>query len=259
MSTNDALYPMQFAENYLTECLAADVLCRMQQGVKKGSVEGFAPYEGALNKNTLTFIKVSPSIATRDYGIMLQDKTTDEQKIWLLQQMQQDIANGYLDASDAVTLINSHNPKQAQQIWAYKVKKNKEIAQQNELAKIEANNRGASEAAMMAAELQGQQKQIEYDFELQKEEMRLMGELKKEEMRLQAQLAMKQLEMGVKQQMNTETAQSKMFVQDNASQAKVLSQQISSQTDLVAEQIAAEAAIEKQKLQNKKPQPSAKK
>jgi len=250
---------MQFAENYLTECLASDVLCRMQQGVKKGEVEGFAPYEGALNKNTLTFIKVSPSIASRDYGIMLQEKTTDEQKIWLLQQMQQDIANGFLDASDAVTLINSHNPKQAQQIWAYKVKKNKEIAQQNELAKIEANNRGASEAAMMAAQLEGQQKQVEYDFELQKEQMRIMGELKKEEMRLQAELSMKQLEMAVKQQMNTETAESKMITQDGANQAKVISQQISAESKIISDQIAAEAAIEKQKLQNQKPQPSTKK
>ena len=259
MSTNDALYPMQFAENYLTECLAADVLCRMQQGVKKGSIEGHAPYENALNKNTLTFIKVSPSIANRDYGIMLQEKTTDEQKIWLLQQMQQDIANGYLDASDAVTLINSHNPKQAQQTWAYKVKKNKEIAQQNELAKIEANNRGASEAAMMAAQLEGQQKQVEYDFELQKEQMKIMAELKKEEMRLQAQLAMKQLEMGVKQQMNSETAQAKIITQDSASQAKVVSQEIASQTQIISDQITSEAAIEKQKLANPKPASPVKK
>ncbi len=259
ISTNDALYPMQFSENCLTEYLAKDVLCRMQQGVKKGEITGYAPYETSLNKNTLTFIKVAPSIANRDYGIMLQEKTTDEQKVWLLQQMQQDIANGFLDASDAVTLINTHNIKQAQQIWAYKVKKNKELAQRNELEKIEANNRGAGEAAQIAAQLEQQQKQLEWEFELQKEQMRIMGELKKKEMELQAELQIKQLELSVKSQMNTESNTAKVVAQDSASQAKVISQQIAQETKLASDEINAVASIEKQKLANKKPQPSTKK
>lgn len=244
MSTNDALFPMSFSERCLTEYLAKDVLCRMQQGVKKGEITGYAPYENALNRNMLTFIKLSPAISSRDYGIMLQEKTTDEQKVWLLQQMQQDIMNGYLDASDAVTLINSHNIKQAQQIWAYKVKKNKEIAQKNELAKIEANNRGASEAAVTASELENQKIQLEQGFQLQKEQMRIMGELEKEKLRLQAEIQMKQLELSVKQGMNSET-----------SSAKVIAQEIISDTKIASDNINAAAMIRKQELANEKPQP----
>ena len=257
MSTNDALYPMAFSERCLTEYLAKDVLCRMQQGVKKGEVMGYAPYEAALNKNTLTFIKLSPSISNRDYGIMLQEKTTDEQKVWLLQQMQQDIMNGFLDASDAVTLINSHNLKQAQQIWAYKVKKSKELAQQNELMKIEANNRGAGEAAQIAAQLEQEKRQMEWQFELQKEEMRIMGEIEKEKMRLQAELQMKQYELQIKQLMNTETATAKVISQESASQAKVISQEIARDTKIASDTISAEAMIEKQRIANQKPQPKS--
>jgi len=107
-STDDALWQMQNAERQLIQSLAEDVLCRMQQGVKKGSVEGFAPYANALNQNTITFIKVSPNIALREYGIMLQEKTSDEQKAYIFQQMQGDIANGLLDSSDAIMLLNTH-------------------------------------------------------------------------------------------------------------------------------------------------------
>lgn len=257
-STNDALHPMQFAENHLTECLAKDVLCRMQQGVKKGEISGYAPYENALNSNTLTFIKVSKSISERDYGIMLQDKTTDEQKVWLLQQMNADIVNGFLDASDAVTLINTHNIKQAQQIWAYKVKKNKDQAQKNEMAKIQENNRGALETASTSAQLEQSKIQLEWQFKLQEEQMRIMGELKKEEMRLQAQIQMKALELGVKQDMNTESNAVKKHGYDVTAEAKVIAQSVAHDEGVSKTILAGELAKEKQEIQNKKPKPASK-
>jgi hypothetical protein len=258
-STNDALYPMQFAENYLTEKLAEDVLCRMQQGVKKGEVSGYAPYDGALSKNTLSFMKLSPSIAARDYGVMLQEKTTDEQKVWLLQQMQMDIQNGFLDASDAVTLINTHNAKQAQAIWAYKVKKNKETIQRNELQKIEANNKGASEAAQVAAQLEQEKIMMEQDFELQLEEMRIMGEIEKERMKLQAQVAMKQFEMGVKDKISTDLNDAKRDVANTTADAKVISSQIDAEAKAISTAVSTEGSIEKQREANKKPKPATSK
>jgi hypothetical protein len=125
-STTDALYPMAYAEESLSLSLAEDVLCRMKQGVIKAGISGYAP---ALNSNLLRIIKVNPEISLRDYGIELEKKTSDDQKMWLLQQMQGDIANGYLNTSDAVLLVNTKNVKQAQSIWAYRVKKEKEKMQ----------------------------------------------------------------------------------------------------------------------------------
>lgn len=109
MSTEDTLYPIVFCREQLVDQLAKDVLARMQQGVRLGKIEGHMPYQGALNQNALTFVQVSPDIAYREYGIMIEARTSNEQKMWLLQQMQQDIANGFLDSSDAAILINTHN------------------------------------------------------------------------------------------------------------------------------------------------------
>jgi len=259
MSTSHALYPMKFAEENLSERLAADVLCRMQQGVKKGSVSGYAPYSGALNRNTLQFIEVSPSIATREYGIMLQEKTSDEKKQWVLQQLQQDIANGLLDTSDAIMILNTHNAKQAQQILAYRVKKNKETQQKNQMQLVQQQTQGNQQIAQDAALLKQQEIQLQGEIDLQKEQMRIEGEIAKKELELQYMLQMKQLELGVKDKMNTDLVDSKKYAADVTAEAKVISSGIDHDAKLLSAQLSGEHSQEKQKLANEKTTSTSKK
>jgi hypothetical protein len=227
-STADALYPMSYAEEQITLQLAENCLCRMQQGIKKGSnVSGYAP---ALNSNTLRFIEIAPEIGLRDYGIELERRTTNDQKAWLLQQMQVDIQNGWLDTSDAVLLVNTKNVKQAQMIWAHRVKKAKEKQQQQEMAKIQANNEGQQQSLMMSQQMEAQKLQAEREFELQKEQMRLQAELEKEKMKIES---MERIAM-----MNSQT---KLSVAQETGSSKVNSHLLQ-----------GNAMIEKQKIANQK-------
>jgi len=100
---------------------------------------------------------------------------------------QQDMANGYLDMSDAIVVMYTQNAKQAISILSYRVRKAKKEMNQQKIAEIQAQNEGAQQAAMIAQEGAMQQKQMEYQFELQKESMRIQGELEKESMRIQSQ------------------------------------------------------------------------
>jgi len=228
MATNDALYPMAYAEEHITLQLAEDCLCRMQQGIKKGGhVSGYAP---ALNSNTLRFIEIAPDIALRDYGIELERRTTNDQKMWLLQQMQVDIQNGFLDTSDAVLLVNTKNVKQAQMIWAHRVKKAKEKVQEQEMAKIQANNEGQQQSAMMAQQMKQQEMQMQYQFELQKEQMRIQAELQKEQMKIESM--------------------ERIALQNN--QTKVAVAQETGDSKINSHMVASNAVIEKQKIANQK-------
>jgi hypothetical protein len=255
-STNDALYPMAFAEEYLTLCLSEDVLCRMQQGLRRGGISGYAP---ALNTNTLRAIQLNPGIKLRDYGIELQKKTTDDQKMWLLQQMQQDIANGYLNTSDAVMLVNTHNAKESQMIWAYKVKKEKERIQEYELQKIQMNNQGASEAAQMAAQLKAQEIDQDWQYKLQEKQMELQATLASKQMELQAQLQMKQLEMQVKYQIGAELNDAKRDVASTTAEAKIIAADIDQDGKAIAAEIQGVHSQQKQEIANQKPQAPSKK
>lgn len=208
ISTANALYPLAFAEEQLLIGLGEELLCRMQQAVKKGEVSGYAP---ALNSGALQFLKISPDLPLREFGIMLQQRTTDDQRIWLMNQMQQDIANGFLDTSDAVTIINTHNAKQAQAILAYRVKKAKAQREQLEMAKIQEANQGNIAAGQAAEQARQQTLMLEGEIELRK--VQLEGEFRLKE---------KQLEMQYKQQIAAETNVTKVEVQEIANEGKAM-------------------------------------
>lgn len=266
ISTTHALYPLKFAQGELSKSLAGDVLMRMQQGVKKGDVSGYAP---ALNTNSLTLMQISPSIAWRDYGIELEEKTTDDQKSWLLQQMSIDIQNMLLDSSDAVMLVNTKNAKQAQEIWAFKVKRAKELMQQQKMSEIQMQQQGNQQTAAMAQQSQMQILQMQGQLELAKQKMMLQAELQKEGMRIESAEKMKQMEMEIRYQIGAEANQTKENVQNSMGSSKVISQQIASQGGIEKEHISNDgivvkeilgghAQIAKQEVANKKPQSSGK-
>jgi hypothetical protein len=257
MSTNHALYPMKFAEKYLTEKLAEDVLCRMQQGIRKGDVTGYAPYGNALNQNMLTFIKVSPDIAWREYGIMLERQSTQEEKQWLYQMMAGDIDNGFLNTSDAVLLVHTHNAKQAMDIWSYRVKKAKEAAHAQQMQLVQEQSKGNMEVAQAAEQSKQQTMMLEMQGKLQEKQLVIEGELAKEQMRVQAQLQIEMKKLEYQYQMNTENNSTKLVVAEVTKEAKIDSQIISSQGDLEKVEIAGEKQKEKQQIANAKPQPKS--
>lgn len=180
-STQDALFPMMWAEENLSLELAYNVLCRTQQGIKKGGISGFAP---AINSNTLRFIEINPDISFREYGIELQKRTTDDQKTWLLQQMQSDIQNGFLDSSDAVTLVNTHNAKEAQMIWAYRVKKAKETAHNQQMQIQQQQVDGNKQIAQQTQMAQQQTLQMELQAKIKLNQDTIAGEIQKEQLRI---------------------------------------------------------------------------
>lgn len=228
-ATTDALYPLAYAEENLTIRLAEDVYARMQQGIKKGGISGYAPYAGALGTNTLRFIELDKGKMLRDVGIMLEKKTTEQDKNMIFSWVQQDIANGFLDTSDAISVIYTQNAKQAVSILAYRVKKAKAEKQKAELQKIQLNNQGSQEAAMLAAQMKQQENQLLYEHEQNMERIIAEKEIAITTIKIQSaeRIAMGQNEAKV------------MVAQDTA-QGKVVSTDIAGQHSQVKQQIANE-------------------
>lgn len=212
ISTDDALYPLAFSESQLVQQLASDVLLRQQQGLKKGGVSGFAR---ALNGNTLRFYQLSPTIAARDYGIELEEKTSDEQKAWLMQQLNMDIQNGFLDTSDAILIMNTHNAKQALEILSYRVKKAKEAMAQQKQQEIQLQNQGNIQSAQIASQQALQTLQMELQSKERMKMIEIQGELAKEKIKQEYVL------QGVREQNNA-----KQGVASTTGQAKIIAQTI---------------------------------
>jgi hypothetical protein len=162
-TTNNALFPLQFAEKFLFESLSNDMLIRMQQAVKRGPVSGYAP---ALGSNTLKFMEISPAIGAREYGILLEERTTDDQKQILMQQMGIDQQNQLIDSSDVLYIMNTYNVKQAQEMLAYKVKKNKQAMMEAEQAKGAQQSQGQMQVQQQASMLRMQELDHEYSLKM---------------------------------------------------------------------------------------------
>ena len=234
-ATEDAIYPLKKAEENLTLRLAEDVLCRMKQGIRKGEVTGYAPYNGALGTNTLRFISMDYSTSLRDHGIMLQERTSEQDKIWIMQQIQQDIANGLLDVSDAIYIIYTHNAKSAMQILAYRVQQAKEKINQQELSKIQVNNQGQMQMLQMNAQVEQAKLEAELGSKERIKQMEIQGELMREKMRNESQ-----------ERMNHSTNTAKVMVGEDTGTSKIIS------TDL-----AGQHAAHKQAIANSKPTSSS--
>jgi len=226
-STNDALFPLSYAEQNLCLRLAEDVFCRMQQAIRKGKVSGYAPYKSALGANTLRFIELNEQLSLRDYGIELQQQGTAEEKQWVFQMVQQDIAQGFLDTSDAISVIYTKNPKQAVSILAYRVKKAKQEAQKNQLQIVQANNEGSQQAAALAAQMTAAQKQMDYDHELRKLEIETQKEVVITQMKIESQ-----------ERIALSNDQAKLGVADLTAEAKKTSSDITATGSLLKQQIA---------------------
>ncbi len=238
-STNDALYPMVSGVTYLTQKLAEDVLRRTQQALRKGDVEGYAT---SLNTNTIQALSISKEICDREYGIMLLEQTTDEQKSWLYQMMQADIMNGFLDSSDAVTLVNTHNVKQAQMIWAYRVKKAKQAIQDQKMKELQLTNDGMAQQAQIAQQATAQQLLMEYDLKAKLRQMELESMERIEMMKVQS------MEKIAFYSNNT-----KLQVAGADHDGKVVSAETQAQAKLVSTQVQGEYSLAKQEIANAKP------
>ncbi len=126
-ATNNALYFLVNARRKLIEATARGVVQRLQIAIKNG------PYDG-YSKEAGRWVNVSKSILDFDYDIILEDLPSDEQKQALMNLVQEDIKNGFLDTSDVIHIINIQNIKHAQMLLAYRVKKNKQAMEDNKLA-----------------------------------------------------------------------------------------------------------------------------
>lgn len=194
-ATNNSLYQIVYGEECLLLKLAKAVLCRMVRAVKMGKVEG---YIQSLGTNTVKFISVSPEIGIHDFGLMLENKPTPEQKNILQQMMAKGMQEGTLEPTDIIMVENCFNLKQAEQILAFRIKKRKEEQQQRAIALQQQNGQIQIQSAQAAENEKRRTNQEEYAL---KKDLLITEK--------QLDLQIKQMELQIKYGINQDQLQSK--------------------------------------------------
>jgi hypothetical protein len=214
--TNNSLWGVLSGEKKLLESLSNAVVLRLQDVVAGGKVEG---YVRSLGGNTVRFFSMSENVALHEFGIFLEDKPTDEQRMLLLQQVQASQVNNLLDIEDAIVIQNTDNLKVAQQLLAYKIRKRREEEEAKAMRMQQMNAQVQQQSAMAAEQAKQQTLQVEgqvkaqviqvekeldaklmemkYGFELQLEEMRQTGKIQSKEIEKSGKKSVAKLNKGM--------------------------------------------------------------
>jgi hypothetical protein len=179
-SANNALFGIIDAEKCLLEKLAISCFRRLQIAVKRGDYGG---YINAIGGNSVKLIKVSPDLALHEYAITCEVRPTDEMKQFVLSMMQENIAQGFLDLSDALIILDMYSTRKAYQLLAYKVKKNKAMMQQNAMQQSQMNGQVQMQSAQATEQMKQQTEAMKHEFDMEYLKMEIEGNLAVQELK----------------------------------------------------------------------------
>jgi len=180
-ATNNALYPITFADKQLTENLSKGVIQRLVLTVLQGDIEGVTR---TLGDETVRFIRVTKDIADRVWDVKLEDKPTEAQKELLLQQMNIKDNQGLISPDDVIMITETNNLKQARVQLAYSIEKKKKEMQQYELQKMQENGKIQVQSGQAVEAAKQATLALEYKLKTELEVTKIAGEKELLQMKL---------------------------------------------------------------------------
>lgn len=179
-SANNALFGIIDAEKCLLEKLARSCFMRLQIAVKRGDYGG---YINAIGSNAVKLIKVSPDLALHEFAINCEVRPTDELKQLIIQEMQPNIDQGFLDLSDVLIILDMYSTRKAYQLLAYKVKKNKAMMQQNAMQQQQMNGSVQMQSAQAAEQMKQKGESLKHQYDMEYLNREIEGNLAVQELK----------------------------------------------------------------------------
>lgn len=232
-STNNALYLISQADKNIMRRLADGIIQKVQIAVKLGKVGG---YMKALGSETVKFLEINPDIALHELGIFIEDAPTQAQREALLQDLTIKESQGLITFGDKIFVMSCRNLKQAAMVLDYKIQKRKEEAHQQQMQLVQEQGQQNMQNSIATKQMEQELAEFQNQLDL---------------MRINAE---KQWEMEIEQMKKNYDFQGEVVQTEGRTQGH----SIQSHAKLIAERIRQETEIEKQKLANKKPKPTAK-
>lgn len=228
-STNNALYPIMYADMQLNNKLSDGIIQRIQVAVQLGKVEGYAK---ALGDDTVKFYEISPNISNYELGIFTRPAPTYEERMQLIADLNLKDSQGLIDPSDKIIVMSCTNLKQAAELLAYKIEKRKEQQQQQALQVQQQQTQGNMQVAQMTAQLQQQTIQMQAQVDAQLLSMGKEWDYRIEMMKKQTDLQGEQLQ-----------ADGRTIGHEIQANAKLAAAQVAAQSHVVGTHMKAGADI----------------
>lgn len=233
-NTQDALFEIIDGERKIFKSLCEGVLARVQHVLRYGRpVEG---YVTALGNETVRFFRAAPDLSNHEFGIIIQDIPTENERQELLAKADYFVQQGLLDIEDVNLIRSAHNMKMAEAVLGYKVKKRRRDLQAEEQQRVLLNGQVAQANAQ--AEAQAKQATIELEKALEAKNIQLEWEWRYKIAMLHAQTTMQTAQLA---------GETKMYVNNLQADSREYMAQLKSEDEKLAP-VAAQASEKKPEM-----------
>lgn len=175
-STNNSLDYIIQAEKQLTEELANNLTLGIHDILSSGKgIEGFVK---PLGEETKRFFSIDKNASRYTYGVRIVDRPTAEQKQILARRIEKAIDAKEITMADAVAIENFSNVNQAEQVLAYRIRKNEEKKREEQLMMIQKNGEEQQKSAQLAEAEKRKTEEMKHQFEMQRILAKYNGEAK---------------------------------------------------------------------------------
>lgn len=200
-ATSNALEPIRFGIKYIRGEAAKHIAAKFQSQARKGQIE---LYREPLGPAVVDALTVGAEITINQFGFVIEDHPTDQEAAMLIADVQKAVDQGILEPEDRIRIMSIPNLKNRERWFAWKYKKNKEMAMQMEerkfAAQAEANAQAAQQAMQAELEKEAQLAQIKDSLDANAhtreiEKLQIQHQFKMEELSLKASIDANKQEM----------------------------------------------------------------
>jgi len=167
---NNALYDITNASLIIYKKVCSDIV-KCLQVIPTDSVL-YRVYSKAIGEMSMEILSSFNEIPMYNYGIRVVRDMSDEDRIFLEQNLQASLAQKEIDLEDAIAVREVKDIDQAQRLLAIRRRKRMQMRQQMQQQNIQAQAQANSQAQQMAAQMEVQKMQMEAQIEAQKLQMR---------------------------------------------------------------------------------------
>ena len=172
---NNALYDITNASLVLYKRVCTDIV-KCLQIIPKESVL-FRVYEKALGKYNMDILASFEDLPMYNFGVRVIKEMSDEDRIYLEQNIQQSLAQKEIDLEDALAVRNVKDIDQAERLLIVRRKRRQAMLQKMQQQNMQMQQQMNMQAQQQAAQIKAQQAQMEAQMEGQKIQMKAQAEI----------------------------------------------------------------------------------
>ena len=172
---NNALYDITNASLVLYKRVCQDVV-KCLQIIPTDSVL-YRVYEKAIGKYNMEILSSFSDLPMYNFGVRVVKEMSDEDRIFLEQNIQQSLAQKEIDLEDALAVRQIKDIDQAQRLLVVRRKRRMSKAQQQQQQNMQMQQQMNAQAQQMAQQMQMQKMQMEAQLEAQKIQMKGQSEI----------------------------------------------------------------------------------